>query len=405
MKKIKVAFVTSHPIQYQVPVFRALAKSDKVEFRVCFGMIPNAHVQGSGFGLSFQWDVPLLEGYSYGVLENVARVPSVVEYRGCDTPGVGVTLAKWGADVTVVNGWVVKTCIQTLRWCRWHGVPCLVRGEANHLRPRPWWKKMLQKRLVRQFSGVLPIGKANREFYASYGVATSKMFDSPYCVDNEWFSSAAESARPRRHEVRKRWQIDPDATCFLFCGKFESKKHPVELVKAFLRIGDRSQRKVHLLMVGDGALRQECESLVCAWKGSPQARSFRSAVNTGVTFAGFLNQGEIVDAYVASDCLVLPSDHGETWGLVVNEAFASGLPAIVSDQVGCHSDLILPHVTGLTFPFGDWEALRNQLSWCQENRQQLKKMGLAAGNLIRDYSPQAAAKGIVEASEWASHGR
>ena len=83
------------------------------------------------------------------------------------------------------------------------------------------------------------------------------------------------------------------------------------------------------LMVGDGELRQRCEEEV-------------SKRQLPVTFTGFLNQSEIISAYVGADCLVLSSDAGETWGLVVNEAMACSRPALVSDLAGCHLDLIKP---------------------------------------------------------------
>ena len=75
------------------------------------------------------------------------------------------------------------------------------------------------------------------------------------------------------------------------------------------------------------------------------------------SFAGFLNQTEISRAYVAADALVLPSDPGETWGLVVNEALASGLPAVVSAACGSAEDLVVPLDPRLCFPLGDIEAL------------------------------------------------
>jgi glycosyltransferase involved in cell wall biosynthesis len=97
-------------------------------------------------------------------------------------------------------------------------------------------------------------------------------------------------------------------------------------------------------VVGDGELRRPCEEA-----------ALRSSVP--VCFAGFLNQGRMPDAYAAADCLVLPSDCGETWGLVVNEAMACGLPAIVSDQVGCGPDLIREGATGHVFRCGDVDDL------------------------------------------------
>ena len=387
---MKLAFVTSHPIQYQVPIFRDLASRDDVDFQVLFAMLPDAAAQGAGFGVEFEWDIPLLEGYRHRVLENVSPNPGVTHYGGCDTPGIVDILRSEKIDAVVVNGWVVKTCLQTLRACKKLGIPCIVRGEANHLRPRPWWKRVLQRQLIRRYDAYLPIGTANREFYASYGIPSSAMFDAWYCIENQRFERAANSLADQRSELRTRWNVPQDAICFSFCGKFETKKHPVELIRAF---GDANKqwsanaggRPLHLLMVGDGELRAACERIV-------QQESLP------VTMTGFLNQSEIVGSYVASDCLVLPSDHGETWGLVTNEAMACSRPAIVSDQVGCQRDLIQAGETGFSFSFGQW----NQLTDCilRAANADLAGMGANANRLIQDYSPQAAADGIAKAGRF-----
>lgn len=377
----RVAFVTSHPIQYQVPIFRHLAERSDIDFHVMFAQIPEAAQQGDGFGVSFTWDVPLLEGYSFEVLENVSAKPSVTEFAGCDTPAIADRLRDF--DAVIVNGWVVKTCLQALRACRLRGIPCIVRGEANHLRPRAWWKRLLQRQLVRQFSAFLYIGSANRDFYKSYGVRDEQLFPARYCIENERFLSASQDSS-RRDRARHSWGIPDVAITFLYCGKFIDKKHPLELLQAFADVAQPMQN-VHLLMVGDGELRHEAETLA-------------AKLQLPVTFAGFLNQSEIVDAYLAADCLVLPSDHGETWGLVVNEAMACGLPAIVSDQAGCSRDLIEEGATGFTFPFGDWPKLVDRMKQAASVPHRLVEMGKNAQELIRDYSPEAAANGFVAAA-------
>jgi len=169
------------------------------------------------------------------------------------------------------------------------------------------------------------------------------------------------------------------------------KKHPVELVRAIKNVvsgtcavDSEPDARIYLLMVGDGELMGECERL---------ARES----NLPVTFTGFLNQTEIVGAYVAGDCLVLPSDHGETWGLVVNEAMACGRPAIVSDQAGCASDLIRDGETGFVFPFGDWDRLAELLAQCASDRNAIIAMGERARKRIADYSPNGAADGMAQA--------
>src|SRR3989338_5380095 len=83
----------------------------------------------------------------YEVLENVSKQPSVANYWGCDTPGIKNIVKNREFDAFIVNGWIVKSCIQLLRACRQYGVPCIVRGESNAIRPRTWWKGQIHKRL------------------------------------------------------------------------------------------------------------------------------------------------------------------------------------------------------------------------------------------------------------------
>lgn len=373
-------FVTSHPIQYQAPVFRELASMSDLDFQVMFAMVPDAETQGEGFGVGFEWDIPLLHGYRYRILKNVATSPSVTKFEGCDTPSIGMALKTIRPDAVIVNGWVVKTCIQALWACKRLSIPCMVRGEANDLRNRPAWKRILQRFLVRQYAACLFIGSANRAFYRSRGVPDANLFFAPYCVENERFERAIAASAGQREALRDTWSIPQKSTCYLYCGKFEEKKHPVQLLQA-LRVAANDTSSIHLLMVGDGQLRGECERFVARHR-------------LPVSFAGFLNQEQIAGAYLAADCLVLPSDEGETWGLVVNEAMACGRPALVSDLVGCSPDLLKPGETGDIFEFGDWDGLARLLIHHAHPESRLEQMGRAAYQHIQAYSPKVAARGI-----------
>ena len=91
------------------------------------------------------------------------------------------------------------------------------------------------------------------------------------------------------------------------------------------------------------------------------ARS-RPSFGVDLKLVGFLNQTELGEAYAIADCLVLPSDYPETWGLVVNEALATGLPCVVSDAVGCAPDLIRDGESGYVYPLGNVEALAAALA-------------------------------------------
>jgi glycosyltransferase involved in cell wall biosynthesis len=244
-----------------------------------------------------------------------------------------------------------------------------LRAESNDLAPPApsWMRQMKQLALGRLLSRVdrfLCIGAANERLYRRYGVPESRFYPAPYAVDNERFARQALALRPRRMELRRQWGIGDDAFCVLFCGKFMKKKRPLDLVNAARSlISDGRLRNIHLLFVGSGELdselRQACHVVYDA--EAPVTQAFTARVNAALppaSFAGFLNQTEISRAYVAADCLVLASDHDETWGLVVNEALASGLPCLVSDACGCAEDLVGER---FSFPLGNIDALTRKL--------------------------------------------
>lgn len=372
--KFRLGILTTHPIQYQVPWFQALAREPGIDLEVLYCMLPDAEQQGSGFGVRFQWDVPLLEGYRYRVLENRASQPSVTTFWGCHTPSVWRIVRDERWDAFIVNGWVARSCLQLLAACRMHGVPCIVRGESNAIRPRAGWKRAVHRVLLRQYAAYLAIGSQNRAFYLANGVAQERIFSAPYCVQNERF--AFPGRQPRQE----------GPFTFLFSGKLIHKKRPLDVLQALQRlVAQVGPESVRLLIAGDGELRAECEA-------------FAASHRLPVQFLGFLNQSRIVEAYRESDCLVLPSDNGETWGLVVNEAMASGLPVIASDQVGCHPDMVLPGETGWVYPCGEVVALADRMAGlCMQPADAFRMGQVAAHRTQAGFSYAQVVHGTVQA--------
>jgi glycosyltransferase involved in cell wall biosynthesis len=353
---------------------------------VYFGQIPDAAQQGVGFGVDFQWDIPLLEGYESEVLENVATPPSLGRFDGCDTPHVTSRLREWEPDVAILTGWQSKMLVQAWWACVRLGIPRLVRGESNAMADRTPWKRLAHRVWLKGFDHFLAIGKANRAFYRQAGIAETRIHACPYFIDNGRFAAAADALRSERKELRRKWSIPDGATSFLYCGKLIPKKRPLDLLQALAR-AVTTGAPAHVLLVGNGELMAE-------------AQTFVDERRLPVTFAGFLNQTEIVGAYVAADCLVLPSDTGETWGLVVNEAMACGMPAVVSDRVGCGPDLVSDDVTGATFPMGNVEALAQCLSELARDPERLPEWGAAARErVVAHYSVERAVTGTLAAIE------
>ena len=119
--------------------------------------------------------------------------------------------------------------------------------------------------------------------------------------------------------------------------------------------------------------------------------------NIPAKFLGFKNQSQMPECYSASDILVLPSAV-DTWGLVVNEAFACGLPAIVSDKVGCAPDMIREDLTGRVFPMGDSQCLAGAIEEfsCKIHDRSVSQ---ALAEMTETYSPQRSAEALIAAAE------
>ncbi len=382
----RLAVVTTHPIQYQVPWLRRLAARPDVDLKVFFAMIPDAEEQGREFGVRFEWDIPLLDGYDYQVLENRASAPSLTEFGGCDTPALYREIRRGRFDAVIVNGWVVRSCIQALIACRLSGTPCIVRAEVNGLRSRAAWKQWLHRLLLSQYAACLSIGSNNRRYLLERGVPARRIFETGYCVDNDRFAAQAKAWRSSpggAAKLRDRFGLDPNRTTFVFSGKYVEKKRPGDIVEAVARMSEAERGRLQVLMVGGGPLGDSLKE---------------RALNLPIHFAGFLNQSEITAAYAASDCLLLPSDSGETWGLVVNEAMACGLPAILSDQVGSAVDLVQPGLTGYIHACGDVPALSAMMSACANDPKHVARMGVAASELVHSgYNFDRVVEGVLQA--------
>jgi glycosyltransferase involved in cell wall biosynthesis len=391
--RAKVLAIASHPIQYQSPLFRALAQSQHIDFSVLFVQLPDAQQQGRGFGVAFEWDIPVLEGYRW------KRVPQLRGRGGLDGFFAAriqkplSLLRELDPDVVLITGWHVWPLVQMVMAARRAGIPVIMRGESNALRRRPWLTRQVHRLLLSQCAAFLPIGRSSRDFYRGYGFADRQLFDTPYFVDNARFVEAAEADAAQKTNLRDKWGIPRDAICFCYAGKLERKKRILDLVEALRIAVQTSALPLHLLIVGTGELMEA-------------ARRAVDEHRLPVTFAGFLNQTEIPQAYIAADCLVLPSDYGETWGLVVNEAMVCGKAAIVSDRVGCGPDLITFNVTGAIVPFGDTAALANQIVMFAADPQGLARMGIAARDrVLQHYSVERSAAGVLRAVEYVTGAR
>lgn len=382
MSLFNLAILSTHPIQYHAAWYRALAACPELRMHVyyCHKATPREQAR-AGFGVEFDWDVDLLSGYPHTFLRNVAGQPGNGRFAGLDTPEISSILRRGGYDAVLVNGWHYKSAWQAI-WAAWRaGLKVMVRGDSHLHTPRSPLRKMVKelayRRFIPHFDACLAAGQWSRDYFLYYGAPVERVFLVPHAVE---VRRPAENSAPG---LRQKFGLRDEALVFLFAGKFIAKKRPLDFLHAFHRSCERGA-PAQALMVGDGPLRPACEEFV-RLTGVP------------VAFAGFLNQSQIAEAYLAADVLVLPSDGGETWGLVVNEAMACGRACIVSDRVGCGPDLIRNRQTGAIFPLGDVEALAALFSQFARDRDGIRFMGARAERVIRKYSVEAAVEGVLQA--------
>src|SRR5271165_3204518 len=146
MHKRKLAIVSTHPIQYYAPVFRALAASGEIDLRVFYtwSQAATEGVFDSGFGADVKWDIPLLDGYAYQFVPNVAKRPDPGHFAGLNTPTLVREIEAWRPDAVLVYTWNSRSHLQALRHFKGR-IPVMFRGDSTLIDERPWWRALLRR--------------------------------------------------------------------------------------------------------------------------------------------------------------------------------------------------------------------------------------------------------------------
>lgn len=375
----KLCILTTHPIQYMAPWFRLLAQESGVELHVLFLRELKPEQQGVGFGKSFQWDVPLREGYKSSVLsvsDGWRDLPRLVWQ-------LRQSLRALAPDVVLVTGWNEIGLALAYPLCRLLGFPVVLRGESNALRKRALAKRLFHRMLLSFVSAAVVIGKANRQFYLDSQFPAQKLFAGAYFVESTRMLAMVSEHASQRDGLRSDLGLGQQDFVFCFVGKHVSFKRPHLLIEAAALLRQKGLQ-VKLLFAGSGELTEQLQDLA-------------GSLGVPAHFAGFLNQTEMWKAYIPADAFVLPSTNGETWGLVTNEAMLFGLPVIVSDQVGCWPDLVIDGETGYRFA-GGAEGLAAAMERLLLDPAKARHMGAAGRKLVEEsYSMSIATKGLLQA--------
>ncbi len=375
MKK-KLAIITTHSIQYNAPWFKMLADRGHLDLKV-FYTWPQA-INGyddPDFGNKVEWDIPLLEGYSYDLVENVSKHPTSKNYKGIDNPDLINGVKNFAPNAILIFGWKFKSHFGLMRHFKGK-VPIWFRGDSTLLDYDIQSLKQLFKSTNRQINkstilqllkyklrqtilsfvyryidNAFYVGTNSKAYFKAHGLKESQLIYAPHAIDNERFSSQP-SAEEKAKQWRKRLGLNLEDKVVLFAGKLESKKNPMLLLKAIQQHNNSEltidNSPIKLIFLGSGPLEQELKK---------QAKD-----DTNIIFLPFQNQSNMPVVYRLADVFCLPSKGPEeTWGLAVNEALACGRPVLISDKVGCAVDIVKNQI-GRIFKSNDMHNLIQNLS-------------------------------------------
>jgi len=383
-----LAVVQTHPVQYHAPVYRAVEQRWGVPVTAIYGSdFSIAGYRDGEFNTTFSWDTDLLSGYSSVFLAR-ADNGGGRRFEDVKAAGLGATLARLRPSAVLIGGYSPHFHREAFFQAWRTGAPILFRAETTDVEAASPVRRSIRRAALRTLYGrtarLLYIGARSKRHYEQLGCDPSRLVFSPYCVDASAFE-VDEDARGRlRDQIRKELRVTPEHLVILFSGKLIPKKRPDLLLEAVRDLSRSSKRPISMVFLGDGELRPALET---------ESRAL-DAVHT--VFAGFKNQRLLSPYYHAADVMVLPSQHSETWGLVVNEALMHGVPCVVSSAVGCAEDLVVPDRTGEVFEVGSRSSLLEALMRAADLTGRLDVRDACRAQAAQ-YSVDRAACGIAQA--------
>jgi glycosyltransferase involved in cell wall biosynthesis len=400
---LRVAYLLSHPIQYQSPLLRLLAQQPELELTVLYTSdFSVRRYHDRGFGAAVEWDVPLLGGYSHEFLPRMLDGQDVSFFRPLNR-GIYRRLWQGQFDVLWIHGYATLNSWMAMVAAKMLGIPVLLRTDStliDHPRgPARLAVKNLFFRILRRFTyGVLSVGQRNTEYWRHHLGVEIPVFLIPYAVDNDFFQERCHAASATREQLRQELGLEANRPVLLFASKLLERKRCIDLVDAHLELvrrlksKDKSHPLPYLLIVGEGEQRPQIEA---------RLQQASAGEREGIQLLGFRNQSELPRFYNLCDVFVLPSNH-EPWGLVVNEAMNAAKAIVVSDQVGCQPDLVRDGDNGLVYPARNVKALADALERVLEGPAVYRKMGERSLERIQAFSFEANVTGLLQAFTAAS---
>lgn len=385
---MRLGLLAISPVYYQAPLYRRLAADPRLDFTAIFASDGGVAPHEFGYGRPVAWDPSAVEGYKHIFLRNAHRnevLGSSLSIRDVD---VVPLLVRRRFDVLWLQGYNYVTHVLATATQRALSGKVVFREEQTLIHPRPLVKTLIKEVVLRalfRHGPAMYLGIESRRWFEHYGVPSDRLVFAPYAINNEEFARDTSQLAAQRPHLLKSFGLPPDQPVLLTVSRLVPSKQPDAILRAFARV--RATMPCSLLIVGAGEL-------------EPQLR--REVVSNripDVAFAGMLARDRIFEAYACADVFVLFSLRDETWGLVVNEAAAAGLPIVVSENCGSARDLVREGHNGYVIDPRALITLERRLTELLGDPTLRRRLGQEGRRVVSSFSYEAAGGGIARAVE------
>jgi glycosyltransferase involved in cell wall biosynthesis len=372
---MRVTVVSPEPTPYRSPLFDLVAARPELDLTVIYAA---RTVAGRTWSVEPQHRSTFLRGLA------VPGLARVLHHDYPVTPGILRVLRESRPDVVVVSGWSTFASQAAIAWCRRRGVPYLPLVESHDLGPRKGWRRAVKgavvPRVLRSAAGALALGTASRDSLVERGAPRERIRVFANTIDvPAWQERHSKLAR-RRSELRTELGAGVDDVVLLSVARLGPEKGLDALVRGIAAAGNP---KLLLVIAGDGPERRQIEALA-------------QELGVRLHLTGDLAGDKIAEVYAAADVFALLSTR-ETWGVVVNEAAASGLPLVLSDRVGAAYDLLRDGENGFLVSSGDVGAAGGAFAPLAADACLRTRAGERSRELVRGWGYEPSVESFVAA--------
>jgi glycosyltransferase involved in cell wall biosynthesis len=374
-RAVRVAVVSPEPTPYRAPLFDRVAARPDIELTVVYAA---RTVAGRTWSVDEHHRSVFLDG---------VRVPGatrLLHHEYPVTPGIARALAAVDPQVLVVSGWSTFASQAAIAWSRRHGIPYVLLVESHDHGPRSRWRRAVKStvvpRVVRPAAGALAVGSLARRSLEERGAAPERIRIFANTIDVPAWRKRASKLGAQRGELRARLGFGENDVLVVSVGRLAVEKGFDTLIRAVAGAGDD---RLALVLAGSGPEHDHLERLA-------------SELGVRLRTTGEVETAELARVYVAADVFALLSSR-ETWGVVVNEAAASGLPLVLSDRVGAAHDLLRDGENGFLVPAGDPAPAARALRQLASDDVLRRAMGERSQELVADWGYDASVENFVAA--------